>query len=315
MVCGAAARTSRIGEFCTRTGLRGRSISAGGRVCRRCSTGLQAEAKSDLHLDVSVRSFRAEKVAAWVRAVIDGDTAGAQEHAGEGLAAVSDRDLTRNLAYGAGVVEEGTRAVRERYGLVASSDAIRLKPCGIYSEVEDQRGELVSQESDQRRAFGVCASWRTLRPSLTFRGWSWTGLRICWTRTTGTTVNGGRTIDYSGSQVAECERRHEAYVSGKCVSGVVDPGTAGDGDLCAGGERGSPDSAGLVQLRRHAVSLLPRERLRWAQSEEPYNNISTSLPRPSANSFSRSRRFSSQSSRMITCNPVRARDIPTYATP
>ena len=48
-----------------------------------------------------------------------------------------------------------------------------------------------------------------------------------------------------------------------------------------------------------------------------YNNISTSLPRPSANSLSlsRSRRFSSQPSRMITCNPVRARDIPTYATP
>ena len=52
-----------------------------------------------------------------------------------------------------------------------------------------------------------------------------------------------------------------------------------------------------------------------AGSHQTYNNISTSLPRASASSFSRSRRSSSHSSVRITCNPVRARDIPTYTTP
>lgn len=91
--------------------------------------GLNAEAHADLHLAVSVRSFRAEKVSAWVKAVIDGDASAARQH----MAALArypivvTRDLNRARAW----LKEQARGT-ERYGLVASSNALRLKPIGIH---------------------------------------------------------------------------------------------------------------------------------------------------------------------------------------
>jgi len=91
--------------------------------------GLNAEANSDLHLAVSVRSFRAEKVSAWVKAVIDGQASEAREHARTLLK--YPIAVTRNLATAREWLRAQARGT-ERYGLVASSDAVRLKPCGIY---------------------------------------------------------------------------------------------------------------------------------------------------------------------------------------
>jgi len=91
--------------------------------------GLKAEANSDLHLAVSVRSFRAEKVAAWVKAVIDGRAAEAREQA-QGLSKYPIA-ITRDLGTAREWLRTQARGT-ERYGLVASSDAVRLKPSGIY---------------------------------------------------------------------------------------------------------------------------------------------------------------------------------------
>lgn len=100
-----------------------------GQTLSQMLTGLYAEANSDLHLAVSVRSFRAEKVAAWVRAVIEGQAAEAREHA-RGMSKYPIA-VTRNLATAREWLRAQARGT-ERYGLVASSDAVRLKPCGIY---------------------------------------------------------------------------------------------------------------------------------------------------------------------------------------
>lgn len=82
-----------------------------------------------LHLAVSMRSFRAEHVSAFVKALLDCDTAEAKRS----YAQFSKRYpivITRNLRLAKQWIRERARA-SERFGLVASSKAQRLKPHAI----------------------------------------------------------------------------------------------------------------------------------------------------------------------------------------
>lgn len=107
--------------------------------------------KPSLHLDVSVRSFRAESMAAFVGAVLEGDadTARAISHDLDQYPTV----LTRNL----GRAREWLRAKArggERFGLVASSNALRLKPEGIHvkADISEKHWFLYGPE-DVRSSF------------------------------------------------------------------------------------------------------------------------------------------------------------------
>ena len=82
-----------------------------------------------LHLAVSNRSFRAEKVSAFVRALLDGE---------EGVARETLKDFRRRypirLTREIGKAKEWVRQVArgtERYGMLASSSAHRLKPDAV----------------------------------------------------------------------------------------------------------------------------------------------------------------------------------------
>lgn len=82
-----------------------------------------------LHLEVSMRSFRAENVSHFVKALLDCDRAGAAA----AFARLRDRYpivLTRDLAAAKGWVRRQARG-SERFGLLASSKAMRLKPYAI----------------------------------------------------------------------------------------------------------------------------------------------------------------------------------------
>lgn len=82
-----------------------------------------------LHLAVSMRSFRAENVSAFVKAVLDCEIEGARE----AYAKLSQRypiALTRDLAQAKSWICQRARGT-ERFGLVASSEAQRLKPHAI----------------------------------------------------------------------------------------------------------------------------------------------------------------------------------------
>lgn len=82
-----------------------------------------------LHLTTSMRSFRSEHVSAFVKALLDCDVAGARRLHAE----VSRRYpivITRDLAKAKDWVRNHARG-SERYGLVASSKAQRLKPHAI----------------------------------------------------------------------------------------------------------------------------------------------------------------------------------------
>lgn len=105
-----------------------------------------------LHLAVSMRSFRSEKVSAFVKAVLDCDTDGAKEM----LRQISTRyplALTRDLDRAKRWIREHARG-SERYGLVASSQAYRLKPHAIDVRVDiDPVHWFLNDASDARSSY------------------------------------------------------------------------------------------------------------------------------------------------------------------
>ena len=94
---------------------------------------LKLHIEPDLNLSVSLRSFRAEKLSAFISAVISGDAIRAREIK-EHLTNYPIY-ITRDLEKAKDQLRQWARG-SERIGLVASSNAIRLKPSGIFVKGE-----------------------------------------------------------------------------------------------------------------------------------------------------------------------------------
>lgn len=105
-----------------------------------------------LHLNVSMRSFRAERVSDWVKFVLDLEVARARETLQELLPrfpVVVSRDLDAAKAW----VRAHARG-SERFGLVVSSQAQRLKPHAIDVRVEvDPVHWFLGPKSDVRSSY------------------------------------------------------------------------------------------------------------------------------------------------------------------
>lgn len=82
--------------------------------------------KPELHLGVSMRSFRAENVALWVKQVLDGESNLAKLTLSQ-LQEKYPIVLTRDVAVAKAWLRKQARG-SERYGIVVSSQAQRLKP-------------------------------------------------------------------------------------------------------------------------------------------------------------------------------------------
>jgi hypothetical protein len=96
--------------------------------------GLDCSYEKDLHLAVSVRSFRAEKLSQFVNELIAGD-ASAALHTYDVIKASYPIVLTRYLSTARSWLRRRARG-SERYGLVASSGGLRLKPEGIHVKAD-----------------------------------------------------------------------------------------------------------------------------------------------------------------------------------
>jgi hypothetical protein len=87
------------------------------------------ERDAALHLAMSMRSFRAERVSSFVKALLDGDVEAARREI-RGLCDRYPVAMTRDLDRARGWIREHARGT-ERFGLLASSQAQRLKPHAI----------------------------------------------------------------------------------------------------------------------------------------------------------------------------------------
>lgn len=106
----------------------------------------------DLHLAVSIRSFRSEKLAAFIKALLDCDLQRARDLHTE----VRDKYplvITRDLAVAKAWLLKQARGT-ERYGVVASSGAVRLKPFGINVKSPiDPKHWFLNGKSDIRSSY------------------------------------------------------------------------------------------------------------------------------------------------------------------
>ena len=114
--------------------------------------GDKAIKDDSLHLSVSMRSFRAEHVSRFVKALLDHEA----EEAREILGKIRDRypiAITRDLDNARAWIRRHARG-SERFGLVASSGAMRLKPHAVDVRVEvDPIHYFLGERDDVRSSY------------------------------------------------------------------------------------------------------------------------------------------------------------------
>ena len=107
---------------------------------------------NDLHLNVSMRSFRAENVSLLVKSILDLDLTTAKSIYGD-LSEKYPIMLTRNLKNAKRWLKNKARG-SERYGLIASSKAQRLKPHAIDIRVKTNPVHwFLNDKNDVRSSF------------------------------------------------------------------------------------------------------------------------------------------------------------------
>lgn len=125
---------------------------AAGRALASLASRRHVHSEPDLHLAVSMRSFRAEHVSTFVKALLDCK----KEVAREALAEIIGRypiKLTRDLSRAKEWIRTQARG-SERFGLVASSKAQRLKPHALDVRVAiDPVHWFLNDRSDTRSSF------------------------------------------------------------------------------------------------------------------------------------------------------------------
>jgi hypothetical protein len=125
---------------------------AAGRALESVRQRPDAHLEDCLHLAVSMRSFRAEHVSAFVKALLDCE----KQKAREAFSLVSDRypiAVTRDLNLAKQWVRSHARGT-ERFGLIASSKAQRLKPHAIDIRVDiDPVHWFLNDKDDTRSSF------------------------------------------------------------------------------------------------------------------------------------------------------------------
>lgn len=125
---------------------------AAGHALDLVRSGGSATFDDSLHLAVSMRSFRAENVSAFVKALLDCEKEQARQAFGQ-LATRYPIVLTRDLRAAKDWIRAKARG-SERYGLVASSRAMRLKPHAIDIRVAvDPVHYFLNERSDTRSSY------------------------------------------------------------------------------------------------------------------------------------------------------------------
>ena len=135
-----------------------------------------------------MRAFRSEKVSAFVKAALDCNSEAARDMLQQ-ISSDYPIAITRDLARAKGWIRERSRG-SERFGLVASSGAHRLKPHAIVfvSMWIQSTGSLMIAMTHVR-----ATTLRTLPQNFKFRGSSWTGYALLGTQIFASTENAGST--------------------------------------------------------------------------------------------------------------------------
>jgi hypothetical protein len=147
-----------------------------------------------LHLAVSIRSFRAERLADFVSAVIRGHSARAAQTLGElnNYPLVQTRDLEKARAW-IGAKRRGT----ERAGILASSNALRLKPYGIFVRAKaDPAVWFLAPRGDVRSSDAL----EDVATEFEVQGLELDWACVCWDANLRCTVSGWAPFQFKGTK-------------------------------------------------------------------------------------------------------------------
>lgn len=115
-------------------------------------SGIKYQPVSDLHLKTSIRSFRSDKVSNFVKAILDCNKEEAKSLFSE-LSGKYPIILTREISKAKDWLKDHARG-NERFGIVASSNAYRLKPFGIFVELDlDAKNWFLNSKHDLRSSY------------------------------------------------------------------------------------------------------------------------------------------------------------------
>ena len=123
---------------------------AAGKAVDRAKSHPQSKFDESLHLSVSMRSFRAENVSAFVKALLDCEKKKARDSFQE-ITAKYPIVLTRDINRAKKWIHTNARG-SERYGLIASSRAQRLKPHAIDVRVKSNPVHWFLNDRDDTRS-------------------------------------------------------------------------------------------------------------------------------------------------------------------
>jgi hypothetical protein len=128
----------------------------------------------DLHLAASIRSFRAERLSDFVGHVIDGDAAGAAriKHQLTNYPLLITRDLEKARHW----LRSKCRG-NERAGLLASSNAARLKPYGIFVKAKIEPKKWFLAPTDDVRS---CDALEDAATEFDIQGLELDWTCVCW---------------------------------------------------------------------------------------------------------------------------------------
>ena len=114
--------------------------------------GINYETKSDLHLKTSIRSFRSENVSKLVKQILDCEKESAKKTLSE-LKTKYPIVITRDINKAKQWLKDKARG-SERYGLIASSKSRRLRPFGIYVNLDiDTPAWFLNTKEDVRSSY------------------------------------------------------------------------------------------------------------------------------------------------------------------
>jgi len=180
-----------------------------GHNLKSMAEGLECSVEKDLHLSVSVRSFRAESLSQFVNEVIAGD-APAAARSYEVIKTSYPIALTRCLITARAWLRQKARG-SERYGLVASSGALRLKPDGIHVKTDiDAPTWFLNPKQDVR------ASWYLEDTATEFdiQGLELDWVGMCWDADLRRVEDRWSFHDFSGSKWRNVnDRRRQTYLA------------------------------------------------------------------------------------------------------
>ena len=228
--------------------------AAGWRPCRtrgpRARGGGSVHARPGLRLSVPLRSFRSAHVAEFVDLLLGRDAAGARGARGRLGEYLVFR--TRRLDAAKGWLRRAARGT-ERYGIVASSQSLRLQPHGIYvSLAVDAVKWFLGGRGDPKSSYSMEYAATEFKAQGLEVDWAC----VAWDADLRYGRGGWTHRQFPRHEVGKHQRRRSAAVPRECVQGPADARPAGHGDIRAGGgRRGSDAPAGV--LRRHV--RLPRE--------------------------------------------------------